>query len=261
MLLLRCSTSARGRRRCGAPQAEAGAGLAGRRGDVHRRHGAEVIVDNPQRVVACMQASFASVGAHGRHAHALPDDAFTLSDYDLVSPDVQKVKTSPAPTEAIIASSLTSNHQRRAARAAARATRARPTLKAALAAPNIPVSVLPVTRRSPITRRMLRTCCDITGRDDLHADRTPGQPPNRIAAITARCPGGADGPSCLPRSRAWRARAGVLHDDWLDAGRARRQEPGRREPEPAQGLQPESIIEMNPDFIFVVPMGNDDAAA
>ena len=47
--------------------------------------GAEVTVDNPQRVVACM-GSFASIWElAGGTLVGASDDAFTLSDYDLKS--------------------------------------------------------------------------------------------------------------------------------------------------------------------------------
>ena len=66
--------------------------------------GAEVTVDNPQRVVACM-GSFASIWElAGGTLVGASDDAFTLSDYDLKSENVQKVGDFSNPNlESIIA--------------------------------------------------------------------------------------------------------------------------------------------------------------
>ena len=92
MLLAGCSTSQpEAGADAGAPQAEAGQASQAGAVTFTDDTGAEVTVDNPQRVVACM-GSFASMWElAGGTLVGASDDAFTLSDYDLKSDNVQKV--------------------------------------------------------------------------------------------------------------------------------------------------------------------------
>ena len=105
MILAGCSTAQpKAEAEAGAPQAEAG--QASQVGAVTFTDdtGAEVTVENPQRVVACM-GSFASMWElAGGTLVGASADAFTRSDYDLKSENVQKVGDFANPNlEAIIA--------------------------------------------------------------------------------------------------------------------------------------------------------------
>ena len=244
----------------GAPQAEAG--QASQVGAVTFTDdtGAEVTVENPQRVVACM-GSFASMWElAGGTLVGASDDAFTLSDYDLKSENVQKVGDFANPNlEAIIALEpdfviMTSGSGGRGGDSN------QADLKAALAASNIPVACFQVTTFADY-ERMLRTCCDITGRDDLYEQNAQATA-DRIAAITAKVPAG-EAPTALvlttfsggTRVQASSTMTGSMLAE-LGAKNLADENPSL-----LKDFSLESIIEMNPDFIFVVPMGNDDAAA
>ena len=222
--------------------------------------GAEVTVDNPQRVVACM-GSFASIWElAGGTLVGASDDAFTLSDYDLKSENVQKVGDFSNPNlESIIALEpdfviMTSGSGGRGGDSN------QADLKAALAASNIPVACFQVTTFADY-ERMLRTCCDITGRDDLYEQNAQAVS-ERIKAITAKVPAG-EAPTALglttfsggTRVQASSTMTGAMLADLGVKNLA------AETPSLLKDFSRESIIEMNPDYIFVVPMGNDDAAA
>ena len=222
--------------------------------------GAEVTVENPQRVVACM-GSFASTWElAGGTLVGASDDVFTLSDYELTSENVQKVGDfSSLNLESIIALApdfviMTSGSGGRGGDSN------QADLKAALAASNIPVACFQVTTFADY-ERMMRTCCDITGRDDLYEQNAQAVS-DRIAAITAKVPAG-EAPSALvlttysggTRVQASSTMTGAMLADLGVKNLA------DENPSLLKDFSLESIIEMNPDFIFVVPMGNDDAAA
>lgn len=222
--------------------------------------GAEVTVENPQRVVACM-GSFASMWElAGGTLVGASDDAFTLSDYDLTSADVQKVGDFSNPNlESIIALEpdfviMTSGSGGRGGDSN------QADLKAALAASNIPVACFQVTTFADY-ERMMRTLCDITGRDDLY-ERNAQATADRIDAITAKVPAG-EAPSALvlttfsggTRVQASSTMTGSMLAELGVKNLA------DENPSLLKDFSLESIIEMNPDYIFVVPMGNDDAAA
>ena len=261
MLLAGCSTSQPvADADAGAPQAEAGQASQAGAVTFTDDTGAEVTVDNPQRVVACM-GSFASMWElAGGTLVGASDDAFTLSDYDLKSDNVQKVGDFSSPNlEVIIALEpdfviMTSGSGGRGGDSS------QADLKAALAASNIPVACFQVTTFADY-ERMLRTCCDITGRDDLYEQNAQATA-DRIAAITAKVPAG-EAPTALvlttfsggTRVQASSTMTGSMLAE-LGAKNLADENPSL-----LKDFSLESIIEMNPDFIFVVPMGNDDAAA
>ena len=95
MLLAGCSTSQpEAGADAGAPQAEAGQASQAGAVTFTDDTGAEVTVDNPQRVVACM-GSFASMWElAGGTLVGASDDAFTTSS----RPTCRRWATSPAPT-------------------------------------------------------------------------------------------------------------------------------------------------------------------
>lgn len=222
--------------------------------------GKEVTVDNPQRVVACM-GSFASTWElAGGTLVGASDDAFTLSDYELVSENVQKVGDfSSLNLESIIALEpdfviMTSGTGGRGGDSS------QADLTAALAASNIPVASFQVTTFDDYLR-MLRTFCDITGRDDLY-QKNGQATADKIEEIKAQVPAG-EAPSALvlttysggTRVQASSTMTGAMLSDLGVKNLA------DENPSLLKDFSLESIIDMNPDFIFVVPMGNDDAAA
>lgn len=225
--------------------------------------GAEVTVENPQRVVACM-GSFASIWElAGGTLVGASDDAFTLSDYDLVSQDVQKVGDfSSLNLEAILALEpdfviMTSGTGGRGGDSS------QTELKEALAASGVSTAYFQVTTFDDYLR-MLRICCDITGRDDLY--QANGQDvADRIAAIVGKVPAvGADGePTALvlttysggTRVQASSTMTGAM---LFDLGVHNLVDDN---PSMLKDFSLESIIALNPDYIFVIPMGDDEEAA
>lgn len=222
--------------------------------------GKGVTVDNPQRVVACM-GSFASTWElAGGTLVGASDDAFTLSDYDLVSENVQKVGDfSSLNLESIIALEpdfviMTSGSGGRGGDSS------QADLTAALAASNIPVASFQVTTFDDYLR-LLRTFCDITGRDDLYQQNGQATA-DKVEEIKAQVPAG-EAPSALvlttfsggTRVQASSTMTGAMLSDLGVKNLA------DENPSLLKDFSLESIIDMNPDFIFVVPMGNDDAAA
>ena len=261
MLLSACSTSQpEAGTDASVPQAQAG--QASQTGPVTFTDdtGAEVTVDDPQRVVACM-GSFASIWElAGGSLVGASDDAFTLSDYDLKSADVQKVGDFANPNlEAIIALEpdfviMTSGSGGRGGESS------QTDLKAALEASGIPVAAFQVTTFEDYLR-MFKTCTDITGRADLY-EQNGEATKARIGDIVAKVPAG-EAPTALvlttysggTRVQASSTMTGAMLADLgvrnlVDENKSL-----------LKDFSLESIIELNPDFIFVVPMGNDDAAA
>ena len=109
--------------------------------------------------------------------------------------------------------------------------------------------------------RMLKTCTDITGRADLY-EQNGEATKARIGDIVAKVPAG-EAPTALvlttysggTRVQASSTMTGAMLADLgvrnlVDENKSL-----------LKDFSLESIIELNPDFIFVVPMGNDDAAA
>lgn len=222
--------------------------------------GAEVVVKNPQRVVACM-GSFASVWElAGGTLVGASDDSFTLSNYELVSKDVQKVGDfSSLNLESIIA--LEPDFVIMTSASGGRGGDSNQTdLKAALESSGIAVASFQVTTFDDYLR-MLRTCCDITGRDDLYQQN--GQvTADKVAAIKAQVPAG-EAPTALvlttysggTRVQSSSTMTGSMLSDLGVKNLA------DENPSLLKDFSLESVIEMNPDYLFVVPMGNDNAAA
>ncbi|MEG0759776.1 MAG: ABC transporter substrate-binding protein, partial [Raoultibacter sp.] len=127
--------------------------------------GNEVTVDNPQRVVACM-GSFANTWElAGGTLVGATDDAFT--SYEIASAEVAQVGDFTAPNlEAIIA--LEPDFVIMTGASSGKDGVASQTdLKQTLEASGIKVAYFNVTTFDDYLR-MLRTFCDITGRDDLY---------------------------------------------------------------------------------------------
>lgn len=220
--------------------------------------GAEVTVNNPQRVVACM-GSFANIWElAGGTLVGASDDAF--DSYAIQSDDAQKVGDfSSLNLESIIALDpdfviMTSGTGGRGGDSN------QADLKEALAASGIPVAYFTVTTFDDYLR-MLQTCCNITGREDLYQQN--GQDvADSIDAVKAKVPSG-EAPTALlmttysggTRVQSSSTMTGAMLADLGVKNLA------DENPSLLKDFSLESIIEMNPDFILVVPMGNDDAAA
>ena len=134
------------------------------------------------------------------------------------------------------------------------------TIDMVLSLNGIPVAAFQVTTFEDYLR-MLKTCTDITGRADLY-EQNGEATKARIGDIVAKVPAG-EAPTALvlttysggTRVQASSTMTGAMLADLgvrnlVDENKSL-----------LKDFSLESIIELNPDFIFVVPMGNDDAAA
>lgn len=220
--------------------------------------GNEVTVDDPQRVVACM-GSFANIWElAGGTLVGASDDAF--ESYGIQPESVDKVGDfSNLNLEQIIALDpdfviMTSGTGGRGSNTDQEG------LRDALAASDIPVAYFDVTTFDDYLR-MLRTCCDITGRDDLY-QKNGQDVADAIDAVKAGVPAG-EAPTALlmttysggTRVQSSSTMTGAM---LADLGVRNLADENRSL---LKDFSLESVIEMDPDFIFVVPMGNDDAAA
>lgn len=220
--------------------------------------GNEVTIASHDRVVACM-GSFANIWElAGGTLVGASDDAF--ESYTVASPDVQRVGDfSTLNLESVIALEpdfviMTSGSGGRGGNSN------QADLKAALDASGVPVAFFEVTTFDDY-QRMLRTCCDITGRDDLYQQN--GQiVADKIEQVKGQKPQG-DAPTALlmttysggTRVQSSDAMTGAMLADLGVRNLADENKSLLKD------FSLEAIIEMNPDFIFIVPMGNDDAAA
>lgn len=220
--------------------------------------GAQISVENPQRVVACM-GSFANIWElAGGTLVGASDDAF--QSYTITSENAAMVGDFSSPNlEAIIALEpdfvlMTSGSGGRGGNTS------QEDLKAALEASGITVALFEVTTFDDYLR-MLRVCCDITGREDLYQQN--GQDvADRIDEIIASVPEGA-APSALlmttysggTRVQASSTQTGAMLADLGVQNLADQNSSLLKD------FSLEAMIEMNPEYIFVVPMGNDDEAA
>lgn len=219
--------------------------------------GAEVTLDNPERVVACM-GSFANAWElAGGTLVGASDDAFC--SYSIAS-DAAKVGDFSAPNlEAIIALEpdfviMTSGSGGRGHDSS------QVDLKQSLEESGIPVAYFNVTTFDDYLR-MLRTFCDITGRDDLY-EQNGQEVADKIAKIKEAATG-KDAPSVLvmttfsggTRVQNSSTMTGAMLADLGVRNLADENQSLLKD------FSLESVIELDPDFIFVIPMGNDDAAA
>lgn len=221
--------------------------------------GNEVTVNNPKRVVACM-GSFASIWElAGGSLIGATDDAF--EDYELESKDLSSVGGFESPNlESII--SLEPDFVIMTGASTGRGGAASQTdLKQGLEDSGIPVAYFNVTTFEDYLR-MLRTCCDITGRDDLYekngasvddeievllSEVDPEKSGARVLLMTTYS-GGIRVQNSSTMTGAMLAELGVKN--LADENQSL-----------LKDFSLESVIELNPDYILVVPMGNDDEAA
>ena len=220
--------------------------------------GYEITVDQPKRVVACM-GSFADIWLlAGGELVGVTQDAYdgyldsseelaTVGDF--TAPNLEEI-ISLDPDFVIMTGAATGKD------GAASQTE----LKESLEASGITVAYFSVTTFDDYLR-MLEICCDITGREDLYAENgsavqdeienikatsTSEEPPTVLLMTTYS--GGTRVQNSSTMTGAMLADLGAtnLADET---------------PSLLREFSLESVIEMNPDYILVVPMGNDDVAA
>ena len=222
--------------------------------------GNEVTVDNPQRVVACM-GSFANAWElAGGTLVGVSDDALTAAGWTIQSPDVATVGDFTAVNlEAIMALNpdfviMTSGTGGRGGDSS------QIDLRDALVGAGIPVAYFEVTTFDDY-ERLMRTFTDITGRADLY-DQNVAKVAAAIDAVVGAVPaenpptalllttfsGGTRVQSSGTQTGAMLADLGV--NNLADENKSL-----------LKDFSLEAVIEMDPAFIFVIPMGNDTEAA
>ena len=223
--------------------------------------GNEVTVENPQRVVACM-GSFANTWElAGGTLVGASDDAFTFDAFDIESSDVAKVGDfSNINLEAVIALEpdfviMTCGTGGRGGDSS------QADFKAALDASGIPVAYFEVTVFEDYLR-MLRVFCDITGRDDLYS-RNGESVQQAIEQAISDMPEASEPSTALlmtTYSRGTRVltSSSMAGDMLADLGVVNLADANRSL---LSDFSLESVIELDPDYIFVIPMGNDTEAA
>jgi iron complex transport system substrate-binding protein len=220
-----------------------------------------ITVNNPQRVVATM-GSFASAWelAGGKLVGA-SDDAF--ADYQLSSEGIEKIGDfSNLNQEVIIALDpdfviMTGASGGRGGSGATNQL----DMKEGLENSGITVAYFKVTVFEDYLR-MLKVFTDITGRADLY-QQYGQQVQDDINAIKAQVPAGATKPRVLLMTTY---SGGTMVQNSSTQTGAMLAELGvnnlaDENPSLLKDFSLEAVIEADPDFIFVVPMGNDTAAA
>ena len=219
--------------------------------------GNEVTVDNPQRVVACM-GSFANAWElAGGTLVGVSDDALTAAGWTIQSPDVATVgdftavKLEAINPDFVIMTSGTGGRGGDSSQI---------DLRDALVGAGIPVAYFEVTTFDDY-ERLMRTLTHITGRADLY-DQNVAKMAAAIDAVVGAVPaenpptalllttfsGGTRVQSSGTQTGAMLADLGV--NNLADENKSL-----------LKDFSLEAVIEMDPDFIFVIPMGNDTEAA
>jgi len=220
--------------------------------------GQEITVHNPQRVVSLM-GSFSEIWILAGGADTLVGTSYdTVDNRDLGLPeDIAIVGTYQNPNiEEILALNpnlvLLSSETTR--------TDSHVTLKDALSGAGIPAAYFSVTHFEDYLN-MLKICTDITGNHDAYttngtaveeritkiiADNKMSSSPSVLLMVTYS--GGIRAQSSDTMTGRMLAELGCKNilDDY---------------PSMLQDFSVEKIIEMDPDYIFVIPMGNDEALA
>ncbi|MBQ3106825.1 MAG: ABC transporter substrate-binding protein [Eggerthellaceae bacterium] len=222
--------------------------------------GNQVTVSDPQRVVACM-GSFANMWElAGGTLVGVSDDAFTFDSFDIASPNVQKVGDfANINLEAVIALEpdfviMTCGTGGRGGDSSQVA------FKAALDDSSIPVAYFEIKTLDDYLR-VLRTLCDVTGRDDLYAKN--GQAvSDAVDSLVAKVPAG-EAPRVL-LATTYSGGMRVQNSDTMtgtmlaELGAVNLADENKSL---LSDMSIESIISLDPDFIFVVPAGNNVDAA
>lgn len=222
--------------------------------------GNEVTVDNPQRVVACM-GSFANAWElAGGTLVGVSDDALQAEGFTIASPDVATVGDfASVNLEAVIALDpdfviMTSGTGGRGGDSS------QADLRDALVASNIPVAYFEVTTFDDY-KRLMETFTAITGREDLY-EQNAAAVAAAIEDVKAAVPAG-EAPTALvlttfsggTRVQSSGTQTGAM---LADLGVRNLADENRSL---LKDFSLEAVIELDPDFIFVIPMGNDAEAA
>ncbi len=222
--------------------------------------GNEVTVDNPQRVVACM-GSFANAWElAGGTLVGVSDDVLQAAGWTIASPDVATVGDfASVNLEAIIALDpdfviMTSGTGGRGGDSS------QADLRDALVGSGIPVAYFQVTTFDDYLR-LMRTFTDITGREDLY-EQNAAAVEQAIDDIVAQVPA-ENPPTALvlttfsggTRVQAPETQTGAMLADLGVNNLAGENRSLLKD------FSLEAVIEMDPDFIFVIPMGDDAEAA
>lgn len=222
--------------------------------------GNEVTVANPQRVVACM-GSFANAWElAGGTLIGVSDDALTAEGFTIESPDVATVGDfTNVNVESIIALEpdfviMTSGTGGRGGDSS------QADLREALVSSGIPVAYFEVTTFDDYLH-LMRTFADITG-DEAAYDQNATSVQQAIEGIKSSVPAG-EAPTALVMttySGGTRVQSsGTMTGAMLaDLGVHNLADENRSL---LKDFSLESVIELDPDFIFVIPMGNDAEAA
>lgn len=222
--------------------------------------GNEVTVANPQRVVACM-GSFANAWElAGGTLVGVSDDALTAEGFAIASPDVATVGDfTNVNLESIIALEpdfviMTSGTGGRGGDSS------QADLREALVSSGIPVAYFEVTTFDDYLR-LMRTFADITG-DEAAYEQNAASVQQAIEGIKGQVPAG-EAPTALVMttySGGTRVQSsGTMTGAMLaDLGVRNLADENRSL---LKDFSLESVIELDPDFIFVIPMGNDAEAA
>lgn len=222
--------------------------------------GNEVTVANPQRVVACM-GSFANAWElAGGTLVGVSDDALTAEGFTIASPDVATVGDfTNVNIESIIALEpdfviMTSGTGGRGGDSS------QADLREALVSSGIPVAYFEVTTFDDYLR-LMRTFADITG-DEAAYEQNAASVQQAIEGIKGQVPAG-EAPTALVMttySGGTRVQSsGTMTGAMLaDLGVRNLADENRSL---LKDFSLESVIELDPDFIFVIPMGNDAEAA
>ena len=226
--------------------------------------GCEVVVESLERVVVCMGSFAKTWELAGGTLAGTTGDAF--EDYDLASagtavsvgdftsPDLEQILALD-PTLVVMSAS--------SAGMAGKSTQV--DLAEPLEAAGIPVVAFKVTTFGDYLR-MLRACCDLTGRDDLYEANGAAvgeRVDDVVAAAKAALEERGSAPTCLvmttysggTRVAAPSSQVGSILSD-LGAANLTAENPSL-----LKDFSLESVIAMDPDFIFVLPMGNTPEAA
>ena len=221
--------------------------------------GNTVVVQSIDRVVACM-GSFANMWElAGGTLVGVSDDAY--DQYTINSPDVTLVGDFSAPNlEQIIG--LEPDFVIMTGAAGGRGGGVAQTdLKPSLDAAGIPVAYFTVTTFTDYLR-VMQIMTGITGRSDLY-DQNAAQVDAQIKAITANAAQQSTKPTVALMTtysggtvvQSSSTQTGAMLADLGAANIADQNQSLLRD------FSLESLIELDPDFILVVPMGNDTAAA
>ncbi len=222
--------------------------------------GNEVTVDNPQRVVACM-GSFANAWElAGGKLVGVSDDALTSDGFTIQSADVATVGDfTNVNLESIVALEpdfviMTSGTGGRGGDSS------QADLREALVASGIPVAYFEVTTFEDYLR-MMRTFADITG-DEAAYEQNASSLEEAVKKIVGEVPADQDVTALVMTTFSGGTRvqnSGTMTGAMLaDLGVRNLAD---ENPSLLKDFSLESVIEFNPDYIFVIPMGNDVEAA